>query len=103
MAKPSQHPALDDLDSHLYLGLVAGLAHPGCQDRRAVMGRYVLIGPADAGLIAAGSGDADLEVVADDLPGHAAEAGERAHAAAEGGPQFSPSLLAYQRFALIAF
>ena len=40
---------------------------------------HVLIGPADARLVAARGGDARLEIVADDLSRHAAEAGKGAH------------------------
>ena len=83
MTQPSQNTALDDLDANLDLGLVARLAHSGRQDRRAVMGRHVLVGPAGAGLVAAGRGDAGLEVVAHDLSGHASHAGERADMAAD--------------------
>ena len=35
----------------------ATLAHPGRQDRRAVMGRHILVGSADAGLVAAARPD----------------------------------------------
>ena len=52
-------------------------------DRRAVMGRLVLVGAADLRLVAAGGRDARLEVVAGDLPRHPAEAGERADVAAD--------------------
>jgi hypothetical protein len=38
MAQPGENPALDHEDAGLDLGLVARLARPGRQDRRAVMG-----------------------------------------------------------------
>ncbi len=81
--QPGQHPSLHDLDADLDLGLVARLAHPRRQDRRAVVGGHVLVGPADPRLVAAGCGDAGLEVVADDLARDAAEAGKGAHVAAD--------------------
>ncbi len=83
VAQPGQDPALHDLDGNLDLGLVARLAHPRRQDRRAVVGGHVLVGPADARLVAAGRGDAGLEVVADDLARDTTEAGKGAHVAAD--------------------
>ena len=83
MAEPGQHPALDDLDADFHLGLVARLAHSGRQDRRAVVGRHVLVGSADAWLVAAGGGHTSLEVVADNLPRHPARAGECTNVAAD--------------------
>ena len=83
MAQPGQDPALHDLHGHLDLGLVAWPAHPRRQHGGAVMRCHVLVGAADAGLIAARVGDAGLEVVADQLPGDAAEGGEGIDVAAD--------------------
>jgi hypothetical protein len=59
------------------------VAHPGWQDRRAIMRCHVLIRAADPRLVTAGRGDPSLEVIADDLPGHPGEAGKCANMAAD--------------------
>ena len=78
VAQARQDPALDDEHGHLDLGFVAWLAHPGRQDRRAVMRRHVEIGPVQPRLVPVGTIDADLRVVRDELRRHAAHEGERA-------------------------
>ncbi len=76
VAQAGQDPALDDLYPNLDLGLVARLADPGRHHGRAVVRRHLLVGAVDPGLIAAGGGDAGLEVVADQLPRGTAEEAE---------------------------
>jgi hypothetical protein len=76
MAQAGQDPALDDENGYLDLGLVARLAHPGRQDRRAVVRGQVEIGPVQPGLVPVGAIDADLRVVRDQLRRHPAHEGE---------------------------
>ena len=73
-----QDPALDHQHADLDLGLVARAPRPRRQDRRAVMGRQVEIGPVETRLVPVGAGDADLWVVGHQLRRHAADEGERA-------------------------
>jgi len=76
--QPCQNPALDHLDPDFHLGLVARLIGARREDRRAVMPGHVGVGPVDHRLVKAGLGDAGLEIIADRLPGGAAEIGEGA-------------------------
>ena len=71
--QPRQNPAPDHLHPDLDFGLVPGLVGARRDDRGAVMPGQVGIGPIDHRLVKAGLGDAGLEIVADRLPGGAAE------------------------------
>ena len=73
-----QDPAPDDLDPDFDLGFVARLIGPRRNDGGAVMAGEIGIGPVDHRLVKAGLGDAGLQIVADRLPGDAAEIGEGA-------------------------
>ena len=88
MAQARQDPALDDQHRDLDLGLVARLAHPRRQDRRAVVRGEILVGAIDPRLVAAGGGDAGFQVVADDQRRHAAEKAEGVDVG--GGPVGEP-------------
>ena len=89
VAQPRQHEALDDLHADFDLGLVARLARTRRQDRGVVVLGQLLVGAIDAGLIAAGRGDAGLEVVAHDRLRHAADRGQGVDVRAD--PVGSPS------------
>ena len=54
VAQPRQDPSLRHLHRDFDLGLVAGLARPGRQDRNAIMLGHVGIGPVQSGVIAVG-------------------------------------------------
>ncbi len=89
-----QDPALDHQHADLDLGLVARLARPCRQDRGAVMGRQVEIGPVEAGFVPVGAGDADLGVVGHQLRRHATHEGERADMRADPvGQRLGPARL----------
>ena len=77
MAQAGEDPALDHEHRHLDLGLVARLAHPGRQDRRAVVRRHVEIGPVQPRLVPVRPIDPDLRVVGHELGGNAAHEGQR--------------------------
>ena len=83
MAQAGQDPALDHEHRHLDLGLVARLAHPGRQDRRAVVRRHVEVGPVQPRLVPVGPIDADLRVVGHELARHAAHEGQRTRMGAD--------------------
>lgn len=76
VAQPGQHEALDDLHSHFDLGLVARSPRTRGEDRGVVVFGQLLVGAIDPGFIAAGRGDAGLEVVADHRLWHAADHAE---------------------------
>ena len=78
MPQACQDPAPDDLNADLNLGFVARLVGARRDDGGAVMPRQVGVGPVDHRLVEAGLGDPGLEIVADRLPGGAAEIGEGA-------------------------
>ena len=84
MPQPRQDPALHHLHADLDLCLVPRLVRPGGDDRRAVVRGQVGVGPVHQRLVEAGAGDPGLQVVADDLPRHAAE--ERQHVHMYGDP-----------------
>src|SRR5262245_8562571 len=72
-AQPRQHPAFDDLDSDFDLGLVARLVRARWQGCRVVVFEHLGIGSGERGFIAAGFGDAALEIVRDNQSRDAAE------------------------------
>lgn len=76
VSQARQDPALDH--QHADLGLVAWATRPCRQDRGAVMGRQIEIGPVEARLVPVGAGDADLWIVRHQLRRHTADEGERA-------------------------
>jgi hypothetical protein len=73
VAQTRQDPALHHLHADFDLGLVARFVWTGRDDRGAVMRRHVGVGAVDRRFVEAGLGDPGLEVVADDLPRHAAD------------------------------
>src|SRR2546423_9372110 len=73
MPQACQDPAPDNLDADFDFGLVARLVRARWNDGGAVMPRQVGVGPIDRRLMEAGLGDPGLEIVADRLPGDAAE------------------------------
>src|SRR4029077_596284 len=73
MPQACQDPAPDDLDADFDFGFVARLVRARWNDGGAVMPRQVGVGPIDRRLMEAGLGDPGLEIVADRLPGDAAE------------------------------
>ena len=72
-----QYPPLDDQHADLNLGFVAWAPRPCRQDRCAVMGRQIEIGPIKTRLVPVGADDADLGIVGHQLCRHAAHKGER--------------------------
>ena len=77
--QPRQNPALHDLNTDLDLCLVARLVWTRRHDRGAVVRRHVGVGAIDQRLVEAGARDPGLQVVADDLPRHAAEERQQVH------------------------
>ena len=72
-----QNPSFDHQHTDFDLGFVARFARPCRQDRRAVMGRQIEIGPVETRLVPVGAGDADLWVVGYQLRRCATHEGER--------------------------
>lgn len=65
-AQPRQNPALDQQHPGFGLGFVLGFVGPRRNDGDPVVGRHLLIGGIEVGLIATGAGDARFEVVRDE-------------------------------------
>ena len=77
MPERCHDPALNPLDCDLHLGLVAGLADSGRQDREPIVLGKVLVAGVKIRLIAARLMHAALEVVGHDRPRHTTEVLER--------------------------
>ena len=71
------------LHAHLDFGLVTRFVGTSRDDRGAVVRRHVGVGAVHRRLVEAGLGDPGLEVVADNLPRHAAERGQRVDVGAD--------------------
>ncbi len=91
VAQPRQDPALHHLHADLDLCLVTRFVWTGRDDCGAVVRRHVGVGAVDRRLVEAGLGDPGPQVVADDLPRHAAEGGQRVDVRARSSPAASGS------------
>src|SRR5580658_7123304 len=83
MPQRCHDPALDSLDAHFDLGLVARLTNPRRQDRKTIMLGEVLVARVEIRLVATGAAHAALEVIRHDRPWCAAEVLERPHMSGE--------------------
>ena len=77
MAKPRHDPALDDLYSHLGLGLVLRFAWPCRQDHRLVMARALQCRAVQARLVPIRQRDQGARIVRHNHLRHATKVGER--------------------------